>query len=214
MTQPCVSELWIDRLLAGELAPAEAAQGRAHAAGCAVCRQLVSHAEAIAREFAASPPPLRLSGGRRRRGVAVASAVIAVAAAAVVLAIRPPRDAPPEVRTKGRATLGFFVSHAGELRRGEPAEVVAPADRLQLVVTTERAGWVAVTGVDAVGVRQVYAEPQPLVAGRDRLLPFSIILDDTLGPSTITAVFCAGPFALEQPAADCTTDAFSIETRR
>jgi hypothetical protein len=212
MTQPCVSELLIDRLLAGELAPAEAAQARTHAADCAVCHELVSHAEAIARRFAANPPPLRLSS--HRRGIAVASAAIAMAAAVVVVAIRPPREAPPEVRTKGRVAFGFFVSHAGELRRGQSGEVVAPADRLQLVVTTERAGWIAVTGVDALGVRQVYAEPQPLVAGRDRSLPFSIILDDTLGPSTITGVFCSGPFALAQPPADCTIDAFSIETRR
>src|SRR5262245_5948538 len=213
MTPSCISELKIDRLLAGELAADDAERARSHAAGCAECGELLRHAEATTRRFAEDRPPLRLAVQRRgRAAVAIASAALAVVV--VGLAIRSLRDAPDGIRTKGRAALGFYVSHAGQLRRGRSGDVVAPGDRLQLVTTSERAGWIAVTGVDALAVRQVYAAPQPHAAGRDRALPFSIILDATPGPTTITAVFCAGPFVIDRPAAECVTDAFTIETRK
>jgi anti-sigma factor RsiW len=210
MTEPCVSELQIDRLLAGELAPPQAEQTRGHATGCPRCRELLRSAEAIARQFAERPPGLRLAGRHRPLAIGLASAVAAAIAIAVAW---PPGDA-TGVQTKGRAALGFFVSHRGVLRRGQTGEVVAPADRLQLVTTADRSGWIAVTGVDGSGARATYSAPRPVASGRDRALPFSIILDDTPGASTITAVFCPGPFSIEQPAEDCTSDAFTIETRR
>jgi hypothetical protein len=215
MTPSCVSELLIDRLLAGELAPAVAEHARGHAAGCPRCLDLLTTAETVAKRFAEHPPGLRLPGRHRALGVGLAGAA---AAAAVVIAIGRSPDRATGVQTKGRPALGFFVSHGvshgGELRRGQSGELVAPADRLQLVATTERAGWIAVTGVDGSGARAIYGAPAPLAAGRDRALAFSIILDDTPGTSTITAVFCPGPFSLDRPPEDCTSDAFSIETRR
>jgi hypothetical protein len=218
---PCVSELTIDRLLADELARDVADAVRAHATSCASCGPLLADAERVAREFAADPPVLRLPAARRRTSWALgAGGALLAAAAALAIFVRT-RPVEPEIspsvsgiRTKGSAVLGFFVSHAGELRRGQSGEVVAPADRVQLVTTTEQAGWIAVTGTDARGVRTVYGAPQPLDAGRDRELPFSIILDDTLGRSTISAVFCPSPFTLDAPPASCTTDTIAIDTRR
>jgi hypothetical protein len=211
MTPSCLSELKIDRMLAGELAADDAALARSHAAGCAACGGLLRHAEATARRFAEHRPPLGFAQRRGRAAVAIASAALAVMV--IGLAIRTPRDAPRGVRTKGHAALGFYVSHAGQLHRGEPGDAIAPGDRLQLVTTSDAAGWIAVTGVDALAVRQVYAAPQPHPAGRDRPLPFSIIVDTTPGPTTITAVFCAEPFSIERPASDCVTDAFTVEIR-
>jgi hypothetical protein len=231
MTGACVSELMIDRLLAGELAADTTAQIRAHTDGCASCGRLLRDAEAVARRFAAAPPPLQLDGTARParpvRAGAVAAAVACAAAVAIVVAApwrdRRASEAGPGApgvqgtvagaRTKGAPSLGVFISHGGELRRAEAGEAVAPGDRLQLVTSSERAAWIAVSAVDGVSVRTVYAPPQPLAAGRERPLPFSIILDATRGTTTITAVFCPERFALDQPPADCTSDAIALEVR-
>lgn len=210
MMEDCVSELRIDRLLAGELAPDAAARIRSHAASCAVCGGLLARAEAVARSFAAAPPPLRLPA---RPAVRIAGWAAALAAGVALVVAAPWRGGPDGIRTKGGPSLGLFVSHDGVVRRGASGEVVAPGDRLQPVTTADRAGWIAITAVDGAGTRTVYAAPQPVDAGRDRLLPFSIVLDDTRGPTTITAAFCPGPFALAAPPPDCTRDAVTVEVR-
>ena len=162
----------------------------------------------MARRFAAAPPPLRLAP---RRGARVAGAVTALAAAIALVVAAPWRGDP--VRTKGGPSLGLFVSHGGAVRRGASGEVVAPGDQLQPVISAARPGWIAITAVDGIGAHTVYAAPQPIGAGRDRPLPFSIVLDGTRGPTTLTAVFCPGPFALEPPPQGCTRDAITIEIR-
>jgi len=203
MTASCVSELTIDRLLAGELA--DPAAVRAHAAGCATCGGLLRDAEAIAARFATAAPPLGFPDpGRARPVVLAAAAALAAVLALVVWA--PWRGGESGVQTKGRPALGVFVSHAGVLRRAVSGEVVAPGDRLQLVTTSERAGSITVSATDGAGTRTVYAERQAVAAGRDRPLGFSIILDEIRGPTAITAVFCAAPD-------DCTTDGFTLEVR-
>jgi hypothetical protein len=208
MKHDCVSELMIDRLIAGELATDAAARVRDHAASCPVCGGLLGHAEAVARRFSAAPPPLRRP---LRRSAQVGGAATALAAALALVIAAPWRSDPGGIRTKGGPSLGLFVSHGGAVRRGALGEVVAPGDQLQPVITAERAGWIAITAVDGAGLRTVYAAPQPVAAGRDRPLPFSIILDRTPGPTTLTAVFCPGPFALDPPPQGCTRDAFTLD---
>jgi hypothetical protein len=198
----------MDRLLAGELTADAAAQVRHHAARCAECGGLLDHAEDIAQRFATAPPPLRLPPPRAALVTVAATAL--VAAIALVVAA-PWRGDPDVVRTKGRPSLGLFVAHGGAIRRATPGEVVAPGDQLQPVITAEHPGWIAVTAVDGAGQRTVYAAPQPIGAGRDRTLPFSIVLDATPGPTTLTAVFCSGPFVLEAVPDDCTSDAIALE---
>jgi hypothetical protein len=214
MTPDCVSELLIDRWLAGELAADAAARVRDHAATCADCGHVLDRAEATARRFAVAPPPLRLPAPRTVR-IAVASAALAAAIALVVVA--PWRSgaggSDPDHRAKGGPSLGLFVSHGGAIHRGQGGEVVAPGDQLQPVTTAARPGWIALTAVDGAGLHTVYAAPQPLAAGRDQPLPFSIVLDDTRGPTTLTAVFCPLPFALEAPPDGCTRDAITLEIR-
>ena len=200
------SELTIDRMLAGELSHDDAAAVRAHAADCTECGGLLETAEAIGRRFAAAPPPLRFAP-RRRTAFVGATAALA-AALAIVIAMK--RGDEPEVRTKGRPSIGVFVQHGGVLRRAQSGEVVAPGDRLQLVATTERAGWLAIEAVDGTAAHAVYARSQPVPAGRDRPLPFSIIIDNVLGPTTITATFCPRPFASPD---ECTSDTFALEVR-
>jgi hypothetical protein len=213
MTLPCVSELTIDRLLAGELADPAPAEIRGHAATCATCGGLLRDAEGIVARFAAAPPQLAFPDPYRSRAVGIGAAAAALAAAVALVVWAPWRGEQGGVQTKGRPTIGVFVSHAGVLRRAVSGEVVAPGDRLQLVASNERASGLAVSAVDGSGARTVYAAPQAILAGRDRPLGFSIILDETRGRTAITAMFCAEPFALEQPPDDCTADGFTLEVR-
>jgi len=215
MRQDCVSELLIDRLLAGELPVDATARVRGHAATCADCGDLLGRAEAAARRFAEARPPLRLPAPRTAR-IAAASAALAAVVALVIAApwrSRSGEAGDPDHRTKGGPSLGLFVSHGGALHRSQPGEIVAPGDQLQPVTTAMRPGWIALTAVDGAGLYTIYAAPQPLAAGRDRPLAFSIVLDDARGPTTLTAVFCERPFALDAPPDGCTRDAITIEIR-
>lgn len=216
-----VSELAIDRLLAGEIARAEAAAIRDHAAGCARCGALLDDALAVQRAFAAERPPLRLplplgrATGRRAVRTTLAAGAALAAAVALVLAW-PRRDAGGQVRLKGAAIVGFFVAHDGQVRRGAARETVAPGDRIELYTTTAEPAWFAAISDDATGARSVYVEPRRIEPGRERVLPLAIELDGTLGAETVTGVFCRAPFdprAIDPaaPPAGCTVDRFSLD---
>ncbi|XXY52105.1 zf-HC2 domain-containing protein [Sorangium sp. So ce269] len=98
----CPSDLRLDRLLAGELAPAEEQATRAHLDGCGRCAARFAALDAGRAAFLADPPPLRLPAPpraaapavRRPRAWALVPAVTAALGAAAVLALvlrtRPP----------------------------------------------------------------------------------------------------------------------------
>lgn len=207
-----VSELAIDRLLAGEVATADAAAMRDHAARCTRCRALLADAEATQRAFVAAPPPLGLPVPiRRQRWIAPVSAL----AAAAVIVVAWPRDDAPAVRTKGTAIVGFFVAHGNEVRRGQLREPVVPGDRIQLFTTTTEPLWFAAIGDDAAGVRSVYVAPRRLAPGHEQVLPLAITLDATLGDEIVSGVFCAKPFEplaidLRSPPPGCIVDRFTL----
>ncbi len=205
-----VSELAIDRLLAGEVAGVDAAAMRDHATGCRRCGALLDDALATQRAFAVEPPlglPIPLIR-RRSRAPLVGAAVAALAAAAMLVAW--PRTHDDAVRTKGTAMVGFFVAHGDDVRRGNPRETVTPGDRIELVTTTNAPAWFAVVGVDAAGHRSVYITPRTIDAGRELVVPLSIELDDTLGDERVTALFCAAAFDPLAPPDGCTTDHFTL----
>ena len=216
-----VSELAIDRMLAGELAAVDEAAMRDHARACSACGDRLADAEAVQREVAANPLPALPIARPRKRFAIPGSFVAGVAALAAVLAlvlvwphdraVPHARVLAPTERTKGRAIAGFFVAHAGDVRRGGVHETVTPGDRLQLFTTTQTPAWFTVVSVDAHGTRSVYIEPRVIEPGTERLLPLSLELDDSLGDETITAIFCAE--RLDAAAAiptSCTTDSFTL----
>jgi hypothetical protein len=213
-----VSELAIDRMLAGEVPPADAAAMRDHAIGCPRCGALLGDALAVQQAFASARPALRLPvplAARRPSRRVVLSACTALAAAAAVVLAWPGRQPGGEVRAKGTAIVGFFVAHGNDVRRGETRETVAPGDRIEIFTTTVEPAWFAAVGDDDTGTRSVYVAPRPIEPGRERVLPFSIELDGTLGPETVTGVFCAATFdprAIdpEMPPAGCTVDRFTL----
>jgi hypothetical protein len=201
-----VSELAADRLIAGELPPADAAALRDHARDCVLCRPLLADALTVQQTFV--PPPLGLPAPiRRRRRIAIASTVLAAAVALIVLW---PKQEAAVTRTKGSALAGFYVAHGSDVRRGKLLEAVVPGDRIELFTTTSSRMWFAAYGDDAAGKRTLYIAPRVVEPGKERVLPLAIELDATLGDEVVTAVFCDAPFDPYAPPADCTIDRFTL----
>ena len=232
-----LSELSIDRLLAGELSEADAAAMHDHAADCTRCGGLLEDALAAQRAFALERPPLRVPADfvelhavpatelrppprLRRRHPAVVGALGAVAALAAALAIVlawPRVNAETTgVRTKGAlANVGYFIAHDGNVRRGALHDTVMPHDRVQLYTSTAEPMYFAAISVDKNHVRSVYAEPRKIPAATELLLPQAIELDDALGREIVSGVFCDATFDAEivdlaSPPRGCTIDQFQL----
>ena len=204
-----VSELAIDRMLAGEVAAVDAIAIADHAADCTRCRSLLDDAYEVKRAFAMEPPlDLPIPMIRRRRPAAYIAPLLAAAAAFVF--VWWPRSEPEVVRTKGSSLVGFYVAHDDATRVGNTREVVTPGDRIQLFTTTQHRTWIAVIGEDAAANRTLYVEPRAVDAGREQLVPLSITLDATLGDEVVTTVFCSRQFDANAIPADCTTDRFTL----
>ena len=86
-----VSELSIDRLLAGEVPAEDAAAMRDHARACKACGDRLVEAETVQRDFAAIAPRLAIAVRRRRTAViaSVGAAVTALAAACFLVVAWP-----------------------------------------------------------------------------------------------------------------------------
>jgi hypothetical protein len=205
-----VSELAVDRLIAGEITGADAAAMRDHAAACERCGALLDDAFAVQREFAAARPRLELPVPLVRRRTAIVGSAMAAVAAALAVVIAWPHASPAMVRTKGDAIIGFFVDHGGAVRRGAIREVVMPGDRLELATTATAPAWFAAFSDDASGARSVYVAPVAILPGPDRVVPGAIELDGMLGPEIVTGVFCAHSFDVAEIPDDCTRDRFTL----
>ncbi|WP_437500048.1 zf-HC2 domain-containing protein [Sorangium sp. So ce1099] len=222
----CPSDLRFDRLLAGELAPAEEQATRAHLDGCGRCAARFAALEAARAAFLADPPPLRLPAPPRTpapavrwsRARALVPAVTAALGAAAVLALvlrtRPPAgptgddrgarvaQAAQGTRTKGGdGRIGFYVARGEGAVPGGPGEVVHPGDRLQFTYAAAEAGYFALLSVDGARKASIYfpagAAAAPIQAGEEVPLPSSVVLDETLGPETLYGLFCSAPVDLE-----------------
>lgn len=211
-----VSELSIDRMLAGELAGADEAAMRDHARVCKACGDRLAEAQAVQRELELAPLPALPIARPPKRIAPFVAGLTALAAVLALVLVWPHGGSPPHARviepterTKGRAIAGFFVAHDGDVRRGGVHETVTPGDRLQLFTTTQTPAWFSVVSIDAHGTRSVYIEPRVVEPGTERLLPLSLELDDSLGDETIVAVFCAERRDELIPAS-CTTDTFTL----
>ncbi len=213
----CPSDFTLDRLDAGELPSDGGAQLRQHVASCAACQgRAAARAQARA-AFHADAPPFAAICARtaapvapttapppRPRRLAWPAAGSALAALGVVLALASPWSRPePDrgTRIKGAERLGFYVLHAGQVRRGIHGEVVQPGDGLRFTVTTPARRYVAVLSLDGSRRASVYfprgAEAEPVAPGDDVPLPLSTVLDAVPGPETLHGVFCDRPFTVE-----------------
>lgn len=199
----CLSDLWLDEWLAGELDADRERAAAAHAASCDRCTQRKQAFEASALRFLDSrpqPPIARRFGGR-----AVGLALTAVAiAAALALLFRGPRSAPkPElaVRSKGSSSIGFFVRRGEQVFAGGKGEQLRAGDQLRFTVTSTLPRQFAVLSRDARGAASVYypsgPRSRPLTPAQQMPLDTAVELDATLGSETLFGVFCDQEFAVE-----------------
>jgi hypothetical protein len=206
----CLSDLQLDALALGALDDAQAEQAERHLSSCSRCserRLELGDATRSSAEVLARSPSRRssavMSGQAARRPTRRAwlgGAVAATAAAAAVLLLivqSPLLSSGDTVRTKGTSRVGFFVRHAGVVRRGGERERVSPGDALRFVVTSSVPSYVAVLSRDGAGQVSVYHPRGPraarVEAGVERPLDASVVLDDVLGEERLYALACSVP---------------------
>jgi len=205
---PCLSDLTLDRLLAGELDdPAVRGQRdivRAHLAACPSCQQ--RRAEIEAQPALAPDPELRRSLPRRpgsgwRLPLLAAMSVVAAAAAVVLFARPRPHGAPPEpatTRIKG-GEFGFEVvfKSKSDGRGGTvlPHVPLHPGDVIGFRVRSRSGGYLAIVSVDGAGVVSSYlpgpAGAMPLLPPGAQTVEGGVSLDAVAGRETLVAVLCA-----------------------
>lgn len=203
-TGGCLSDLALDRLLAGELAGTlERAQAQEHLRGCAGCAArklaLVEDARRFQDEVDAGgwrPAPIeeprrRLFGWGKGLSWGLAGAC-AVLAAIAFLPQGPPASG--GLRSKGGGSLSLIARTGdGVVERVLPGDELAPGDAIRFEVTAHEAAILSILGIDASGAVTPYVRETALEAGAGQVLPGSILLDETLGPERIVAYFCDEP---------------------
>lgn len=205
--ESCLSDLYLDRLLAGEVSDPE--PGKTHLRSCQLCAERLAAIEADREAFERDAPRLALPAPvrtpRRSWVWPVAGAATVAVAAAAVLLVLPGEEQPSQessgVRRKGGERIGVFVKHGQAVRQGASGEVVQPGDSLRFSYATDEPSYLALISVDGADRVTVYfphaGTAQAVEPGRDVALPGSTILDDTLGSETIYGLFCNHAAELE-----------------
>jgi hypothetical protein len=202
---PCLSDLKLDQLLSGELSGEAERRARAHLAECGACEGRRLSLAADRALFVENAPDFKQltirQRPRRLQRVALALSLAAALLVGVGLE-RLGRDGELgehatslETRTKGGApVLGFVVRRAGESFWGEPGQVLHPGDELRFTVSSARASYCGVWGIDALGRASAYhgdGELSKVEAGTRQPLPSAVRLDDSLGEERLVGVFCS-----------------------
>jgi hypothetical protein len=213
----CLSRLHCDQLLNGELEHRD--DLKRHQASCQRCTALLATHR---RERAAFAVPRARAPRRWTIGLAAVAAAFGV----WLLASRDRHD-DANARSKGKPALSFYVKHGEVVREGGPGEVVRPNEAINFTVSTDEPAFLAIISVDGAGKVSAYYPAGPtaaaIPAGRDQVLPRSVLLDDTLGLERVVAVFCQRPTLVAELAAavardaipsGCVSDALTLEKRR
>jgi hypothetical protein len=215
----CLSDLQLDALALGALNDAQTRQAEGHLSSCSRCsdrRDALGAATRLSAEVLARSPSrgraaetTRQDVRRASRGAWMGGVLAAVAAAAALLLVienAPLVSSRDAVRSKGAGRVGFFVRHAGVVRRGNDRERVSPGDALRFVVTSSVPSYVAVLSRDGKGHVSVYHPSGPRAArtepGVERPLDASVVLDDVLGEERVYALACSTPVEVASISAD------------
>jgi uncharacterized protein DUF4384/putative zinc finger protein len=221
--EDCVSDLQLDRRLAGELSPAEGQAIEHHLEVCPACHQRQAELDEVQLRFARDMP-----GWASRRGEPVAAShpapsarphrnlqrwlagasTLAAAAALALFMVGPWREDPSAgeiaggTRAKGRAaSLGWVVRRGEHTFVGRPEQWLRAGDALRFTVSSPEPVYVAVLGLDARGRLSVYHPDRERLtrveAGEQYPLPGAIELDATPGQEVLYGIFCedAAPLA-------------------
>lgn len=126
--------------------------------------------------------------------------LLAVVMAGLLLVVVVRMTPEPErgVKLRGAATLALHVSRGGAPAAPFDGRPLAAGDVLRFVVDAEADGYALVANLDDQGRVTVYVPPTeagrvPVVAGRDRVLPGSIALDDFVGTERVFLFMSAAP---------------------
>ena len=187
--ETCLSDLALDRWLAGDLTHSEGERLQAHLHGCASCTHRL---RVIKTEPEILPPRAAVPRPRGRRATLAA---LGAAAAGVVLIAALVRDPGSALRAKGGLQLDVIVRRRDG--RAEPVfagDALSAGDAVGFVISTPEPGYAFVVGLDAAGAVSPYfptvGVPRPLPAGHGQALPGSVILDDTPGAERFLLLHC------------------------
>lgn len=203
--EACLSDLALDRLIAGEPVGASA---EAHVAACARCSERLAQFRAnqdrdavLLDELARRAPTAPVTPLRRR--VWLTTALPLFAAAAIILLLLPRLLNGPAERAKGSSALALdvVVRHAdGHQEPLAPGGHVRAGDAVRFLVSTPRAGHLVILGLDTAGAVSVYvsdgADPHQIDRGARQAMPGSVILDATPGAERLVALECDARFSV------------------
>jgi len=209
-SSPHLSAFAIDALLEGALSADDEARAHAHLAGCAACRRALDDGRAARQQFRARVLPrteaaiAARAGAWRWRPLWIAAPALAAAIALVLVVVSRP-GAPgdlPGVAIKGQPALQVFAQHDGRVFQVADGAPLAPGDQIRFVAAPGELGYLLIASVDAAGQVTIYhpyggdeSAPIAAAAGPSQELPGSIVLDATLGPERIYALFSRRPIA-------------------
>jgi anti-sigma factor RsiW len=217
--ESCISDLTFDRAAAGELSDNARQTLEQRLSDCVRCSL---HYEMLNRQRAAflgkandwdsftqrtaAPAP---APPWRRRVAPTLYTVVGLAAAAL-LAVIVGREGPAALdrhqgsaaheRTKGGASIGFFVRRAAHVTRGASGDEVFPSDELRFTYSSERTLQFALLYADTHAATVYYpltehtAQIEP---GHDVPLDFGIALDEQPGSERAFGLFCEQAQLLE-----------------
>jgi hypothetical protein len=209
----CPRRFELIRLAAGDGEEQELATLRAHANSCPACGAILTSLEMQNKDFLERRPfskiaPALFQGGHklasRRRFVlrlvpATAAAVVLLALGVIWFALRPE----PTIRTKGDIALAFYVQKGAEAVPGRSGGTYHENDRIQFAYSSGPHRYVFLVSLDDRGNVSNFNHRSatasvPIEPGSGRVLEGSIILDASVGPERVFAIFSNSPLQLEE----------------
>ncbi len=202
--QECLSDIAIDRYLAGEHEEPAAVERRVQS--CEHCRARLEALRLDAEQARAALP--ELPGGRQPRGgwvglMAVAAGLLLALSLAWALVLTDDgsgssdSDRIAHTRTKGRARMTAYVRRGERVfRLGDKA--LQEGDGIAFAYTSPQDSHLAVFDIDGGHVALLHPGGPltlPVEAGVDVELGLAVELDGSLSEERIVAVFCSDPAA-------------------
>jgi hypothetical protein len=133
--------------------------------------------------------------------LAPASAALA-ALLLVILLLESPQPG-PGIRTKGEISLKFYIQQGDQAIPGKSGGIYHENDRIQFVYSSGANRYLFLVSIDDQGKVSNFNHEKKtssvsIIPGANRVLAGSIILDDSIGPERIFAIFSNQPLRFDQ----------------